>query len=271
MYSVENAGIGMNRNLLELHDITAYRGKSLVFEGLSLAIPEGDSTVVLGPNGAGKTTLLKLISCDIYPVATKGSRLKILGRERWNVWELRSRFGIISHDLQHDYLQSAKGLNVILSGYYSSIDTWSYQKFCEGDIEKASLIMCKLGIESLAERSFGEMSVGQQRRFLLGRALINDPRALLLDEPTTGLDLKASFQYLDIVRSLIREGKTIILVTHHVHEIPPEIKRVVLIKNGRIFLDGEKTEVLTSSNLSTLFEIPLQVAVSNGFYQVFPG
>lgn len=261
----------MSRHLLELCDITAYRGKTPVFKGFSLAIPEGCSTAVLGPNGAGKTTLLKLISCDIFPVASKGSRLNILGRERWNVWELRSRFGIISHDLQHDYLESAKGLNVILSGYYSSIDTWSYQKFLESDIEKASLIMRKLGIETLAERSFGEMSTGQQRRFLLGRALINDPGTLLLDEPTTGLDLKASFQYLDIVRKLIHDGKTIILVTHHVHEIPPEIKRVVLIKNGRIFLDGEKAEVLTSSNLSSLFEVPVQVVASNGFYQVLPG
>ena len=260
----------MRRNLLELHNVTAYRGGSRVFDGFSLVIPEGCNTAVLGPNGAGKTTLLKLISCDIYPVAGSGSWLKVLGRERWNVWELRSCFGIISHDLQHDYLQCAKGLNVILSGFYSSIDTWNYQKFCEGDIARASLIMYKLGIEELAERSFGEMSTGQQRRFLLGRALVKDPEALLLDEPTTGLDLKASFQYLDIVRGLIHEGKTVILVTHHIHEIPPEITRVVLIKNGRVFQDGKKTDVLTSSSLSALFDVPLQVAVANGFYQVFP-
>ena len=114
------------------------------------------------------------------------------------------------------------------------------------------------------------MSTGQQRRFLLGRALISDPDALLLDEPTTGLDLSATFHYLETLRMLMRSGKTVMLVTHHLHEIPPEIERVVLIKNGSIVSDGNKAEVLTSESLSGLFDYPLQVMTVNGYYQVLP-
>jgi len=257
-------------HLLELRNVTACRGATRVFDGFSLVIAEGESTVVLGPNGAGKTTLLKLLDREIYPVAGSGGSIRILGRERWNIWELRSRFGILSHDLQHEYLRCAKGLNVVLSGFYSSIDTWEHQEFSPGDIEKARAVMRRLGIGELAGRPFGEMSTGQQRRFLLGRALVNDPDALLFDEPTTGLDLAASFRYMETVRRLVREGRTIVLVTHHLHEIPPEISRVVLLKDGRVFMEGEKKRLLTSAVLSELFGMRLRVFEENGFYQVLP-
>ncbi len=260
----------MATHLLELRNVTAYRGRTRVFDGLSLVIPDGESTVILGPNGAGKTTLLKMLNREIYPVAGEGGSIRILGRELWNVWELRSRFGILSHDLQHEYLQCAKGLSVILSGYYSSIDTWKHQEFSREERDAAGAVMRRLGVEELAGRSFGEMSTGQQRRFLLGRALVSDPGALLFDEPTTGLDLSASFRYMEIVQQLMREGKTVVLVTHHMHEIPPGISRVVLLREGRVFAEGEKERVLTSPLLSELFGMRLRVFEGNGFYQALP-
>ncbi|ASQ90732.1 molybdenum ABC transporter ATP-binding protein [Prosthecochloris sp. GSB1] len=260
----------MAENLLELRNVTAYRGATRVFDGFSLVIAEGESTVILGPNGAGKTTLLKLVDREIYPVAGEGGSIRIMGSERWNIWELRSRFGILSNDLQHEYLGCAKGLNVVLSGFYSSIDTWRHQEFSPADIEKARSVMRRLGIDALADRPFGEMSTGQQRRFLLGRALVNDPCALLFDEPTAGLDLAASFHYMETIRRLVREGRTIVLVTHHLHEIPPEISRVVLLRDGRVFMEGGKERLLTSPVLSELFGIRLRVFKENGFYQVLP-
>jgi len=115
------------------------------------------------------------------------------------------------------------------------------------------------------------MSTGEQRRFLLGRALISDPDTLLLDEPTSGLDLKACFQYLEIVRGLMQAGKTVILVTHHIHEIPPEVWRVVLLKDGAVVADGAKENILTSVQLSQLFDTPIELVHANGFYQAMPG
>jgi iron complex transport system ATP-binding protein len=162
-------------------------------------------------------------------------------------------------------------MNVILSGYYSSIDTAWHHQFSEEEKARAQRIVDLLGLAGLTNRLFGEMSTGEQRRFLLGRALINDPEALILDEPTSGLDLRACFQYLDTIRRLMQDGKTIILVTHHIHEIPPEISRVVLLKDRDVMVAGDKTAVLTDDNLSALFGIPVTLVQSNGFYQAFPG
>jgi len=259
------------QNVIEIKNATVYRGQTRVFKHFSLVVPQGVHTAILGPNGAGKSTLLKLLSRELYPVHGADSYIRILGQENWNVWELRSHFGMISHDLQQQYLGTARGVNVILSGYYSSIDTAWHHAFSHQDKERANQIMATLGVTTLKDRIFAEMSTGEQRRFLLGRALINDPDTLVLDEPTSGLDLKACFQYLAIIRSLIREGRTIILVTHHIHEIPPEVARVVLLKDGAILADGEKREILTDRNLSTLFDTPIILLQANGFYQATPG
>lgn len=126
-------------------------------------------------------------------------------------------------------------------------------------------------MSSMANRTYGSLSTGQQRRLLLGRALVNDPGSLLLDEPTTGLDLTATFQYLETMRQLMSDGRTLVLVTHHIHEIPPEIRRVVLLKDGEIFEDGDKEAVLTGQNLSALYEHPIQIVQEQSWYQAIPG
>jgi iron complex transport system ATP-binding protein len=259
------------QTIIEIQHVSAYRGHTRVFNDLSLEIAPGCHSAILGPNGAGKSTLLKLLSREIYPVQRPGSYIRVFGQERWTVWDLRAHFGMVSHDLQHEYVGHARGLNVILSGYYSSIDTWSHQQFSAEDRARAEHIMERLGVAELKDRPFAAMSTGEQRRFLLGRALINDPDTLLLDEPTSGLDLKACFQYLDIVRGLMQSGKTLILVTHHIHEIPPEVGRVVLLKAGAVIADGDKSTVLTGAQLSRLFDTPIELVRANGFYQAMPG
>jgi iron complex transport system ATP-binding protein len=263
------------QKIIEIKNATVYRGETRVFENLSLEVMQSTSTAILGPNGAGKSTLLKLLSCDLYPavppLAREDSFVSLYGRRLWNVWELRSHLGIVSQDLQSDYLRSATGLHVILSGLFSSMDVWSHQSVTAEDCDQARLILKQLEVEELADRRFAAMSTGEQRRLLLGRALIHDPDALVLDEPTSGLDLKACFQYLEIVRGLMRAGKTVVLVTHHIHEIPPEISRVVLLKGGKVVTDGDKIEVMTSENLSDLFGVAIELLRVNGFYQAVPG
>lgn len=257
--------------ILEIKNAIVYRGQTKVFDGLSLEIPLGCHTAILGPNGAGKSTLLKLVTREVYPVQRAGSYVRVFGRERWNVWELRTRLGIVSHELHHGYRGRVRGVDVVLSGFYASIGTWPHQQFRPEQIERAVQLMEMLEIAGLGDTPFAEMSAGEQRRFLLARALVHDPEALILDEPMSGLDLKACFQYLDLVRGLMRAGKTVILVTHRIHEIPPEIARVVLLKDGRVLADGGKAQTLTSENLSRLFDVPVELVQRNGFYQVVPG
>ncbi len=159
----------------------------------------------------------------------------------------------------------------MLSGYYASVGIYGYQDYTYQQIAQAHAVMEDLGIGFLIDRKFGDMSTGEERRCLLARALVHDPPALVLDEPTSGLDLTATFHYLDLVRAAMRKGKTVLLVTHHIHEIPPEIARVVLLKKGRILYDGDKKQVLTEAHLQELFDCPVTLAQSKGWYQVLPG
>ena len=258
-------------NLIEIKNATVYRGQNCVFDRFSLAIPLNCNTAILGPNGAGKSTLLKLLFRELYPVYQDDSYVRILGEEQWNVWDLRAHLGIVSHDLQQQYLGTVLGRNVIVSGLYSSVDTPFLHQVSREEQQKALQVMQTLGITELQNRMYGEMSTGEQRRFLLGRALISDPDTLVLDEPTSGLDLKACFYYLDTIRSLMRRGKVVILVTHHIHEIPPEIAQVILLKDGAVLADGEKSVMLTEKNLSHLFDTRIRLAQANGFYQALPG
>ncbi len=257
--------------IIEIRNATVFRGDTRVFERLSLELERGVSTAIIGPNGAGKTTFLKLLSRDIYPVYAEDSYVRIFGQDNWNVWDLRSHLGIVSQDLQARYTGHARGIDVILSGYYSSIGTWQHQNFSGEAVDKAHRTARTLGVAGLEGKLFAAMSTGEQRRFLLARALINDPDTLVLDEPTSGLDLPATFQYLDTVRRLIQEGRTVLLVTHHIHEIPPEVGRVILLKAGRIMEQGPKQQVLSGESLSRLFDIPVKLVCENDFYQALPG
>ncbi|MBH0206356.1 MAG: ATP-binding cassette domain-containing protein [Nitrospira sp.] len=257
--------------MLDIQHATVYRGDTCVFLDFSFALHEGEHAAIVGPNGAGKSTLLKLLAGGVHPLPLDETRISLFGEEGGNVWDVRKRIGIVSHDLQRDYLICAEGLNVILSGYYASNDTYGYQEFTKAQVARAHEVMKELGIESLAGRRFGHLSTGEQRRFLLGRALVHDPLMLVLDEPTSGLDVKACFQYLDLLRAQISKGKTVLLVTHHLHEIPPEIERVVLLKEGKIVADGRKADLLINQRISNLFDCPVSLAQANGWYQALPG
>lgn len=257
--------------IIDIQRATVYRGDTCVFTDFSLSFQEGEHVAILGPNGAGKSTFLKLLAGEVHPVPHDETHIRLFGEERWNVWDVRKRLGMVSHDLQHQYMEKVTGLKVVLSGYYASIGIYGHQDFSFAQIARAHLVMEELGIGFLTDRKFSEMSTGEQRRCLLGRALVHDPTALVLDEPTSGLDLTATFHYLDLVRTHMKRGKTLLLVTHHIHEIPPEVERVVFLKQGKILQDGEKRSILTEANLSQLFDCPISLAQANGWYQALPG
>ena len=239
---------------------------------MNLRIDAGEPTVILGPNGAGKTTLLKVINRELYPARKDGSWVKILGRERWNVWKLRSTIGIVSHDLQMRYRNSTTALDVVLSGFHSSIGIHGQlaTQISNEQKVKAAHILDELGIGLLSDTALKYMSTGQQRRCLLARALVHDPHTLILDEPTAGLDLAASFDYLDRIRKLRDDGKNIVLVTHLLNEIPHEIDRIILLKEGKVIADGPKKTVLTEKLLTAAYGTPVKLAEVEGYYLAYP-
>ncbi len=261
-----------NAPLIDIHNATIYRGNTRVFDNFDLTIEQHEQVAILGPNGSGKTTLLKVVNREIYPVLQDDSWVRILGRSTWNVWELRSHIGVVSHDLQARYRDTTLGLDVVLSGYFSSVGIHGILAGRINDAQKirAQQVMHELGVESLADTPLRNMSTGQQRRCLLGRALVHDPDTLILDEPTAGLDLTASFDYLARIRDLVGKGKNIVVVTHLLNEIPPDIERIVLLREGAIVADGPKEEVLTEENLLMTYGTPIKLARVDGYYLAYP-
>ena len=233
----------------------------------------GNITVVVGPNGSGKTTLLKAINRELYPVVREGSVFRILGRDRWNVWELRRHVGIVSQDLQQRYRPTTTALEVVVSGFHSSIGVHGVlaQRVTDSQVQAARAALHDLGIGELAGTPLRSMSTGQQRRCILARALVHKPHTLILDEPTSGLDFAASFDYLERIRRLSSAGHNIIIVTHHLNEIPPEVDRVILLCEGRIAADGRKSEVLTEDRLSSVYGVPVRVANVDDYFLAYPG
>jgi iron complex transport system ATP-binding protein len=196
-----------------------------------------------------------------------------MGKDRTNVWQLRQHIGIVSHDLQQRYTMTTTALEVVLSGFFSSIGVHGTlaSRIRETHVRAARASLAELGIEALADTALGSMSTGQQRRCLLARALVHQPDTLILDEPTAGLDFKASFEYLERLRQLAREGRNVIVVTHHLNEIPPEVDRIVLLCEGRIVADGSKRDVLTSAILSDVYDTRVRVAEVDGYFLAYPG
>ncbi len=259
--------------LIDIRNATVWRGSTRVFDRLNLEIGQHERVAILGPNGSGKTTLLKLINREVYPVTEQGSWVRVLGRDRSNVWELREQIGVVSDDLQHRYTQTTTALHVVLSGFFSSVGVHGTlaTRVRREHVDAARRCLADLGIEALADTALDSMSTGQQRRCLLARALVHRPATLILDEPTAGLDFRASFEYLERLRALAAEGRNIIVVTHHLDEIPRDVHRIVLLNEGRVVADGSKPEVLNGTTLSEVYGIPVRVAEIDGYYLAYPG
>src|SRR6202011_751582 len=262
----------MNRQepaLLDLQNISVMRGDKVVLKDFSLVIRGDEHVAILGPNGCGKSTLLKTITRECYPVARAGSSMTILGQDRWDVFELRSLLGIVSNDLLSRSSGDASGRDVVLSGFFSSARIFPHHIVDPRHRALADNALAQLQISHLAERPVSEMSSGEARRVLIARALVHKPRALLFDEPCNSLDLSAQLNLRQTMRALANSGTAIILVTHELADIVPEIQRVVLMSRGRVVADGPKEEILRVERLAELFGVNVEMARRDGHYHLW--
>src|SRR5262245_29547720 len=255
--------------LIEFERVTVMRGKTVALQDINLKIGVGEHVAILGPNGCGKSTLIKTITRECYPLIAEGSSVRILGEERWNVAELRTLLGIVSSDLMSTCTRSVCGRDIVLSGFFSSIGIWPHQEVTVEMCQQADRAMALLEVSHLADRDTDEMSSGEARRVLLARALVHDPRALILDEPSVALDLSAQHELRLILRKLAQSGIGIVMVTHHLSDLIPEMERVMLMNHGRIIADGPTREILVESKLSELFGRPVKLSVRDGYYNLW--
>ena len=255
--------------LIELNNVTVQREERVALQGVSLSIAQGEHAAIIGPNGSGKSTLIKLISRDLYPVLKDEAwSLRIMGKDRWRLFDLRNILGIVSNDWMQMCTCAFPAEEIVLSGFFGSVGVWPYHEVTPAMETKTREVMELLEITHLAGRNTLELSSGEARRILIARALVHDPRALVLDEPSNSLDLHATHELRETLRKLARNGITILMVTHFLPDIIPEMRRVVLIREGRVYRDGAKEEVLTPSNLSALFGIEVEVLERGGYYHV---
>ncbi|MGJ0298102.1 ATP-binding cassette domain-containing protein [Aliarcobacter cryaerophilus] len=257
-------------NIIEFKNIDVGYDEKVVLKDINLKIKSGEHFAILGANGSGKSTLMKLIQSQIHPRHTKEFKKEIFGKSRYSIFELKKELGVITNDL-HNYFEKEagylNGFEVVLSGYYSSIGIFTHQDFTKEQIKKALEVMNFLEIIDLKDKKVSSMSTGQLRKCIVARALIHDPKAFVLDEPTVGLDIKAQINFIKLLQKISLKS-TIILVTHHLEEIFPEIKNVALIYNNTIFKIGKKEDILNSENLSTVFDIKIEVKQKNERYYI---
>ncbi|HET6553886.1 MAG TPA: ATP-binding cassette domain-containing protein [Dyella sp.] len=256
--------------LLQLDDASVMRGDRLILDHFSLRIEAGEHTAILGANGAGKSTLVRLITRELYPLARDDGHasVQVFGRDRWHVSELRGLLGIVSPSLQDDCTSDAT-LDVseaVLSNFFAARRLGLDHRITSSMRERADEALAHAGAAHLIGRRMVSLSTGEARRVLIARALVHRPRALLLDEPCAGLDMASRRRFLESLRGLARSGTTLLLVTHHIEEILPEIGRVVLLRDGRMLQQGDKAEVLTDSSLSRAFDMPVHVQRHGEYY-----
>jgi iron complex transport system ATP-binding protein len=251
--------------LLDFGNVTIIREGNEILHSLSLKVDSGENIAILGPNGSGKSTLIRAITRENYPLLCEGLRFRIMGHEVWHVGTLRTMLGIVSPELQLIYNRETTGRDMILSGFFSSIGLFMHEVTPEMR-RKTCEILEFLEIEHLGDRPMIRMSTGEARRFLIGRALVHDPKALILDEPTTGLDLHALHHFRSTLRKIASSGTNIIMVTHNLHDIIPEISRVILMKDGRFCVDGPKEEILKDDIIGGLFDVPVNIRKEGDWY-----
>jgi iron complex transport system ATP-binding protein len=246
--------------LLEFRNVTVLRGGRTALRDLSLRVDAGEHLAILGPNGSGKSTLLKALTRECYPVVREGSWVRILGRERWNVFELRTHLGIVSNDLAAACALEVPVRDVVLSGFFSSLGLTPHHEVGEAMRRTANEALALLEATHLTGRTMTELSSGEARRVLIARALVHEPQTLVLDEPSTSLDLAAHRDLRAVLRRLARHGIGIVLVTHDLADVIPEIERVVFLREGRIVADGPRETLLNAVALEGLFGVPVEIA-----------
>ena len=256
--------------LIEFENVSVERAgahqSKMAIRDVTFSIDAGEHVAILGPNGSGKSTLLKVITRECYPRFPLKSRVRMWGQEIWTLFELRATMGIVTNDLVAQCLQPYSAMETVLSAFFGSIGVWPYHHVTPKMEKRAKELLKFFDVSHLADRLMTELSSGEVRRIVFARALAHDPKTLVLDEPTNSLDVRAQREVHQAVRKLVAQGVTVIVVTHHLPDIIPEIRRVVALKDGRIFFDGKKEELLNSEKMQELFDIPVEVRKAGDYY-----
>lgn len=255
---------------MELKNVSVVRDGKKLLDSIDLDIYAGENVAVIGPNGSGKTTLIKLLRGDIHPYYDEEDPacMRIFGERIWSITDIRSRMGVVSMDLQSLFGDDSIVSDVILSGFFSSLDVFRSHDVTDEMVSNAGKAAEFMGIEHLADRTLSGLSLGEMRRVLISRALVTSPDTLVLDEPMTGLDIVMKSKFRKMFDMMTKAGVNIIMITHDLMDIPHSLERIIMIKEGKIYADGSKSEMLNSEIISGLFDEHINVQCDKGTYSM---
>jgi iron complex transport system ATP-binding protein len=249
-----------------MEKVNVARGENIVLHDVNLTIATGEHLAILGPNGCGKSTLIKTITCECYPIAEEGMVVELLGRPRWDLSQLRQHLGVVEANLPGERTAVTRGVDAVVAGFFSASTLWPNLHVTPEMRTRAHEALEKMQATRLAEKLVGQMSAGEQRRIMIARALVHNPQMLLLDEPSNALDIAAQRELREALRLVVKEGTGIIMVTHHLADILPEMKRIIMMRQGRIVADGPREELITAPRLKDLFGVDVTLVERDGYW-----
>ncbi|MDR3256369.1 MAG: ATP-binding cassette domain-containing protein [Endomicrobium sp.] len=256
-------------SFIELKNVSVLRDDRKILDNINLVINSDENVAIIGPNGSGKSTFIKLITGKIYPSYTGDDTVcKLFGRIQWNVHNLRNMLGIVTNELQYNFHNEITGIETVLSGFFASIGLSNTHIVTNAMIKKAENTIDFLEVSSLKDKKLETMSSGEARRFLIARSLVNNPKVLVLDEPSNSLDIASAVKLHNTMRKISGSGTKIVLVTHLVSDIIPEMDRFVFFKKGKIFADGNRKNIFTSDKLSSLFGMKVKINENNSLCEI---
>ncbi|MFY9936448.1 MAG: ATP-binding cassette domain-containing protein [Silvibacterium sp.] len=251
---------------LNMQHVNVARGDAIVLHDISLRIATGEHVAILGPNGCGKSTLIKTITCECYPIVAPETSICLLGRARWDVSQLRQHLGVVEAQLPGERTGVTRGIDAVVAGFFSASTLWPNLHVTPEMRSRAHSALELMQAGHLGQKLVGQMSAGEQRRIMIARALVHGPGMLLLDEPSNALDLAAQRELREALRLVAQQGTGIVMVTHHLADILPEITRVIMMRSGRIVSDGPRDELITPQKLRDLFGVDVTLTQRNGYW-----
>jgi len=258
------------KDAVEFRNVSMVRNGTRILDSLSMNIGDGESVAIIGPNGSGKTSLMKILKGDARPYYDEDDETvcRLFGEERWNIFDLRNRMGVVSMDLQSRFNDTTSVGAVIMSGFFRTTDVHKGHVITDSMIDDVKEAAARVGMDDELTCDMGKLSLGERRRVLIARALVPRPKMLLLDEPMTSLDISARTEFRRMLDVLMKEGTGIVMITHDLEDIPAGMHRIIMMKDGRIFDDGRKDKMLTSEKISSLFSSDIKVIEQNGTYHM---
>jgi len=251
---------------LRMQHVNVARGDAVVLHDINLQIENGEHVAILGPNGCGKSTLIKTITCECYPIVAPETSIRLLGRDRWDVSQLRQHLGVVEAHLPGERTGVTRGIDAVVAGFFSASTLWPNLHVTSEMRTSAHAALERMQATHLEEKLVGQMSAGEQRRIMIARALVHEPDMLLLDEPSNALDLAAQRELREALRLVAQQGTGIVMVTHHLADILPEMTRVIMMRSGRIFADGSKEELITAEKIRELFGVEVTLTRRDGYW-----